>query len=125
MPQIRDGASDCLEKTTFLIIDPDGKRTSGVVRWPKTPTFDQISETVRPLLQANRDGAQLERVAVLHDGEPVDMFVDQASGLFPELPENEYATKIYHAASVARGRDLTNAPKIYGRAILFSRRVWF
>ena len=71
------------------------------------------------------EGTDIEHVSVLHDRQRLDMFVDE-TGALKKLPVNAAATKIYHAATLARmdNVDTKKLPKIYGTAVLFHRRVW-
>ncbi len=86
------------------------------------PSIENIRTIVEPWL----DGGRMERVAVLHDGRKTDMFVDEI-GQSKRLPINPEATKIYHAASLARDPDADSSTwaVIYGPAILFEYPVWF
>lgn len=80
--------------------------------------YHKIAALVEPLI-----GARLEHVSVLFEGRRADMFVGDESAL-DGSPVNEAATRIYHAASLARGQDMTGAPPIYGVAVVCSEIVW-
>jgi hypothetical protein len=68
-------------------------------------------------------GQGLEHVSVLFEDRRGDMFVGENSAATEAY--NEEATKIYHAASIARGEDVSDAPVVYGVAVVASRRIWF
>lgn len=115
-------ASKSVPLTVMTIMRPGKPGETQLVDLAPEPGYRALSAILRPLL----DGAELEHVTVLHDGEPADMFVDEC-GSIKRLPRNEAATAIY------RNNWLTQHPKaapeslpaIYGPAVLFSRRVWF
>lgn len=90
------------------------------------PTGKRLREIILPQLGPGRaiPGVEMERVAVLYEGKPCDMFVDE-NGHAKGLAYNALATAVYHNASKSRGEDMTNAPVIVGPAVLFNRRVWF
>lgn len=115
------------------------------VSLPPEPSLDQIKTYITPTVP------RFERVAVLFQGHPADMFVD-ANGHALDLPRNEAATMIYRTNGVVRRlieadpslRGLTieemcrralivtgeeiatsQAPSIVGPAVLFEKRVWF
>jgi hypothetical protein len=108
--------------TTYSVIRPGHASETHSIDWPKEPGFDRISALVRPLL----DGAELERVAVLHHQRRTDMFVDE-TGALRGLPRNDEATEIYRANWLQQHphTDPEALPAIYGTAILFDRPVWF
>lgn len=89
---------------------------------PERPAFDVLGKIVWPHL----DGGEMERVNVYWGGRYTDLFVD-AEGVEKGLPVNEKATEIYHNNLLTHApEDLDDdAPKVYGPAVLFSRRVWF
>jgi hypothetical protein len=104
------------------IMRPDTDAEVREIDLPADPGFYKLDALLLPLL----NGCDLEHVAVLHNGERADMFVDE-TGSLKGLPRNEAATAVY------RNNWLTQHPKkspealpaIYGPAILFSKRVWF
>ena len=118
-------------KTSYRILFPDGKETSGEVNWPEEPGYDRIAALVRPLLGPGR---HLEHLYVFRPDTVVpekiqeedirDMFVDDC-GLMDELPVNEAATRIYWAHFLRGGAYVIRLNKIHGLAVLFDRRVWF
>lgn len=81
---------------------------------------------LRPLLRELLGGGAPEHVAVLHDGQRADMFVDEDS-VAKGLARNGAASAVYRCNTLTRepGTDPENLPAIYGAAILCSRRVWF
>ena len=108
-------------KTTYTIYRVGEKPETCEVDWPEEPGYHRIDKLVRPLL----DGANLEHVTVLHNGERADLFVDDV-GLIKGLFRNPEASEIYQAAAIARrpDADRSTLPSIYGTAILFARIVW-
>jgi hypothetical protein len=119
--------------TRYAILRTDGSRQEVEVDWPPRPSLMDIREVVLPiLLEARGVGAPsawLEHVAVLHGGQRASMFVDE-TGAVGGQPVNLAATRVYHAASIARGEPhadgiIADAPLIHGVAILFNRNVWF
>lgn len=108
--------------TKFTIYRPGAEPEEREVDLAEIPGYRDLRVLIKPLL----DGAGLEHVAVLHDGERRDMFVDEF-GAIRRLPRNEAATAIYRNATLTRepGTDPETIPAIYGPAILFARRVWF
>lgn len=109
-------------ETAFEIIRADGTRETRTVEMSTEPLYEELAEVIRPLL----DHAFLEHVAVLHEGQERDMFVDEC-GALRGLERNEIATAIYRAAYLSENPE--DEPEtlaaIYGTAILFSRPVWF
>jgi hypothetical protein len=110
--------------TEYLIYRPGATEPEKCeVDWPEAPKYEPLKALIEPLI-----GGGLEHVAVLFQGKRADMFVHEygagAFGMKP-LPVNAAATAIYHAASKAVGHDVTRAPRIYGVAVVFRRRVWF
>ncbi len=117
-----------MKNYAYTIIKPSAASwadgTAGAVEWPKEPGYDAIKTLVQPLLQDGiKRHVNFEHVAVLFKRQRASMFVDDY-GAFMGLPVNRAATEIYHAASKARGADTSNAPMIYGTAILFHENVW-
>lgn len=100
----------------------DGPVQTGSIEWPHEPGFDAINKLVQPLI----GGGNIEHVAVLHDGQRRDMFVDD-EGHVKGLPRNDRATSIYRTNTMTRepGCDPEALPHIAGPAVLFTRRVWF
>jgi hypothetical protein len=110
--------------TTYHILAADGSRATHTVDWPHEPGYDRIKQLIEPLL----DGAHLEHVTVLHDGQRADMFVDKEGHCKdPPLSRNEAATAIYRAATLRRAPKTNpeSIPYVVGTAILFDRLVWF
>lgn len=109
-------------KTSYTVYRADGTSEELSCELPRAPIYEEIAGIVCPQL----DGATLEHVAVLHEGERRDMFVDD-HGSIKGLPRNEAATEIYRANSMARDPKLDpeTLPAIYGPAVLFGRRIWF
>ena len=100
---------------------------------PKDPNYGELNKAIGAFIGPNN----IEHVAVPYEGERADMFVDEFSAINPRKafddeilpdagpqPVNKAATQIYHAASFARGDDLSQAPLIYGNAVITTRRVW-
>ncbi len=100
----------------------DSAVKTGSVEWDAEPGFDAINKLVQPLI----GGGHIEHVAVLHDGQRRDMFVDE-EGRLKGMKRNERATAIYRTAWLSRnpGADAEQLPHIAGPAVLFTRRVWF
>ena len=111
-------------RTTYQIIPPTGDIENCEVEWPRDPGLATISEIVMPVLTRARMHCNFEHVAVLHDGKPCSMFVDD-EGLIRHQLINLRATEVYHAASKSRGMNTRFAGRIHGIAILFDRNVWF
>lgn len=94
---------------------------------PKEHHYKDLNRTIGALLGV---GNHIEHVSVLFRNREHDMFVDEFSALpvhhgrNARLPVNDAATLIYHEASRQRGDDLTDAPKIYGPALITLARVW-
>ncbi len=110
-------------KTEYTIFRPGSENgESGEVDWPAEPGYDLMKALIEPLL----DGAHLEHVTVLHEGERRDMFVDEM-GSVNGLPVNALATPIYRNNWLTRHPNVQpdSMPAIHGTAILFARRVWF
>jgi hypothetical protein len=110
--------------TTYHILATDGERTTRTVEWPRDPGYDRIKALIEPILGA---GNWLEHVAVLHEGQRRDMFVDE-NGHSKRLPRNEVATEIYRSNWLTQhpGVDPEELPHIVGPAVLFpDRLVWF
>ena len=109
-------------KTKFTIYRVGEEPEQREVDIPRDPGYVALAGIIEPLL----DGNYLERVAVLVDGKPTDMFVDEM-GHLKNLPTNEAATGIYRALTM-RLRPETNPETLHaiaGTAIVFHRRVWF
>lgn len=113
--------------TPYTVFQPDGSQTAHTVSsWPDKPGYKAICAVVLPILRRARPKADLERVQVLDDHEPRDMFVDDMGALVG-LPVNRKATAIYRANWMLHhpSDDPDALPSIYGPAVLFGRRVWF
>jgi hypothetical protein len=120
-------------ETKIEVIGVDGIARLITLDMPRQPGFGEISAIVNPYLQVpGKSAAYMERVTVWHNGEYLDMFVDDM-GAIKRLPVNEAATLIYHANMIAHAEhfehcltpDTSDWPKIHGVAVLFHRRVWF
>lgn len=81
---------------------------------------------LRAIVNPHLDGGRLERVAVLHEGKQMDMFVDEM-GQGKGLRRNDAATAIYRNNWLTQhpGTDPESLPDVVGPAVLFHRRVWF
>jgi hypothetical protein len=108
--------------TTYHILAIDGSRTTHIVEWPRDPGYRAIQTLIEPILA----GGNLEHVAVLHEGQRRDMFVDE-DGHSKRLPRNEAATRIYRTNWLTQhpGVDPEELPCIVGPAVLFDRIVWY
>lgn len=111
-----------IEKTEYLVMQPDGTESRHFARLPARPGFHILNKVILPHL----DHQFFEHVSVLHNGQRLDMFVDEMGAMKP-LPRNEVATTIYRTASRVRypSKPAEMFPAIYGPAVLFLRRVWF
>lgn len=109
-------------KTTYHVLRVGKQLETASADLPEQPGYDKLRKLITPLL----DGANLEHVAVLHDGKRTDMFVDD-TGALKGLPLNPEATAIYRNNTMSQHpeTDPESLPAIYGPAILFDRRVWF
>ena len=107
--------------TTFEIIDanPDIPIERKEVDFPNDPGYDQLSSIISPILE----GAFMEHVFVIHNGEYTDMFVDE-QGALKELPINKRASEIYNE-NMRIHTGYVGCGCIFGKAVLFDRRVWF
>lgn len=109
-------------QTTYMVMIPGQEPTTHEVDWPHAPSLPRIRSVVTPVL----NGGDLERVAVLYDGQRRDMFVDE-DGHAKGLPRNEAATKIYRAYWLSQhpNDEPESLPYVVGPAVLFtSRQVW-
>lgn len=108
--------------TDYLLINVDGTEERRSAELPADPGYRALADLVDPILGV----LAWEQVTVLFNGEPCDMFVDEV-GAITGLPRNERATAIYRANALAQhpGTDPESLPAIYGRVVLFTRRVWF
>lgn len=109
-------------QTQMTILRPGKAAERSTVELPQEPGYFELQRIVEPHL----DGYRLERVAVLFEGEPCDMFVGDESAVIP-LDRNEEATAIYRANWLSQhpGCDPETIAAVYGPAVLFHRRVWF
>lgn len=107
--------------TQFTILRADGTEEVRTERLNATPGYMALQVLLRPILGCE----YAERVRVLHDGQALDLFVDE-SGLDKRLPRNEKATAIYRHNVLTQepGTDPESLPYVVGDAVLFSRRVW-
>ena len=114
--------------TQYTAYKADGKVYDGTAEMSEQPTYDEINALVRPLigtLLTTHD--HIEHVAVRHEDERRDMFVDE-EGQKKNLPRNEAATTIYRHnwMTAYPDTDPESLPFIYGDAVLFPhRRIWF
>jgi hypothetical protein len=108
--------------TTYTLLLPSGEKVQQIIEWPAKPGFKMIEALVAPFL----DGAHLEHVSVLFQGERCSMFVDEA-GQRKGLERNEEATKVYRTFLLGRYPKMPpeNLSFIVGPAVLFHRNVWF
>ncbi len=109
-------------KTDYTIFRTDGTEERGEIDWPEDPGYDRLSVLCRPIIGAD----MLDRAAVLHDKQRMDLIVDE-SGHPKGLDRNEAATTVYRQYAVSKepGLDPESLPWIAGDAVLFYRRVWF
>lgn len=109
-------------QTYYRIIPPSGEAETREAFLAKEPGYAALKALLDPIF----GGAYFEHVNVLHDGQHLDMFVDE-DGHNKRLPRNETATAIYRAAWLDRhpGEDPESLSFIVGPAVLFLRRVWF
>lgn len=110
-----------MQPTQFTVIGTDGTEQTLAVPLPEYPTYLQLEAVIAPILGERN---YFERVAVLHDNQRTDMFVDE-NGAIKGLPSNERATAIYRHNALVRypHTDPESLPAIYGTAVLFSRPV--
>lgn len=110
----------------YTVLYADGSGLAGVFTpIADKPFYPQLKEFVLGILREKRKDAELEHVAVLHEGKRCSMFVDE-DGIAHGQPINQRATTVYWAASTARGEppDPVTASRIHGTAILFDRNMW-
>lgn len=112
-------------ETAYAIIVPGKPPVLMATMMTQRPSLDELRSVIRPALRLTDDD-HFERVAVLNQGVPTDMFVDEC-GAVKGLPRNDEATKIYHAFWLTKypDADVSKLPFIAGIAVLFNRRVWF
>ncbi|MBY0561513.1 hypothetical protein [Hyphomicrobium sp.] len=113
---------DELVATKLMLLRP-GRMPILYERTMRTaPSLKEIKAQIEPLLGLR----PLERVAVLYEGQQLDMFVDEMSAL-DELPRNDVATSIYRNNWLTQYSDTDPEmlPAIYGPAVLAMRRIWF
>lgn len=112
-----------MQTTDFTIIRANGDEETHSVELPARPDYFQLKAVIQPIMGERND---FERVAVLHNDQAIDMFVDE-NGQLKGLPRNERATAIYRANWLKQrpGTPAESLPCIVGTAVLFSRRVWF
>ncbi len=96
------------------IIMPELRR----IELPEKHAYSDLNKTIGELIGSR----YIEHVSVLFRNERHDMFVDETSAS-DDLPVNEAATAIYHAAR-QRGELGENPPKIHGVAVITTTRVW-
>jgi hypothetical protein len=111
-------------ETTYHIIRANGSPIEVVtINLPEDPGYVALRDIVRPVIGERRD---MERVAVLYEDRPTDMFVDDVGALC-QMPVNARASAIYRANWLKQhpGTDPDSLPAIHGDAVLFLRRVWF
>ncbi len=114
--------------TAYTIFRADQEPEQAEADLPAQPGYAALAALIEPIL----DGAPLEHVAVLYEGERRDMFVDELGAVAlttrGPLPRNEAATTIYRNRWLSQhpGADPESIPAIYGTAVLFTgRQVWF
>lgn len=109
-------------RTVFTIYRVGAEPEQAEADLPEQPGYRVLRDLLSPLL----NGARSEHVAVLHEGERADMFVDEF-GALNGLPRNEAATTIYRNnwLTMHPATPPEELPAIYGPAVLFARRVWF
>lgn len=107
--------------TQFTILRADGTEEVRSQRMHDMPGYMVLQLLVTPILGCE----YAERVRVLHDGQALDLFVDEG-GLDKRLPRNEKATAIYRNNVMTQepGTDPESLACIVGDAVLFSRPVW-
>ena len=112
--------------TLYKVIPPTGAILAKTTLLPRDPGYSRLKGIVEPILQEARSHAEMEHVAVLYQGKPASMFVDEVGALIP-LEFNRRATEIYHAAWLSRypTADPDTLDRIYGTVVLFTRNVWF
>lgn len=106
--------------TQFTILRADGSEEVRTARMNATPGYMVLQMLLKPILGCE----YAERVRVLHDGQCLDLYVDEA-GVDKNLPRNEKATAIYRNNMLTQepGADPESLAYIFGDAVLFSRRV--
>lgn len=107
--------------TAYTVFHADGSVERLSADLPRRPGYKRLD----PIIMAHI-AAPFERVAVWHEDQALDMFVDE-TGQLKRLPHNAAATAIYRANTL-RQRPETNPeslPTIVGVAVLFHRPVWF
>jgi hypothetical protein len=112
-----------MQTTEYTIIRANGDEEVHTIELPEVPDYFQLKAIVQPIIGEHND---FERVAVLYQEQPTDMFVDEL-GVLKNLPRNERATAIYRNNWLKQkpGTHPETLPWIVGPAVLFSRRVWF
>lgn len=107
--------------TAFTILRANGDEEVRSARMHSTPGYMFLQVLLKPILGC----VYSERVMVLHDGQRLDLFVDEG-GHEKRLPRNEKATAIYrnNVLSHEPGTDPESLPHIAGDAVLFNRPVW-
>lgn len=109
-----------MTKFSYTVYQPSGEMQRGLVEWPEEPGYTKIAALIEPIV-----GGPIEHVTVLHNSKRADMFVDEMGHMRTGGPKplNEAATRIYYAASRARG-DEPGDHYIAGPAVLFDEEVW-
>jgi hypothetical protein len=112
-----------MQTTDYTIIRANGDEETHTVQLPAEPDYFQLKAIVQPIIGERND---FEHVAVLHNNQRTDMFVDEM-GQLKGLPRNDRATAIYRHNWLTQhpGTDPNTLPWIVGTAVLFARRVWF
>jgi hypothetical protein len=117
----RDHIAHCRRRFEYQVIPADQSKPirNGVAMLPDGLDFDDIEKIVKPHLA----GANLFRIAILHEGEECDMFVDEMADM-KNLPRNKRATAIYRAALTEANpkapRSTIAKKSIRGPAVLFT-----
>lgn len=111
-----------LLETKATIFRPGTAPEAVIFQLAAEPSYRNLDRVLRPILNGD-----LERVRVWHDGQYLDMFVDDLSVL-KGLERNTAATQIYRANTLGHVRPAPapeSLPAVCGPAVLFHRRVWF
>lgn len=108
--------------TGYTLHRPGQPVSEASAELPRKPCLDALRDLLTPLLGT----ADFERVAVLRNGGPANMFVN-GNGIMKRLDHNGTATALYRAAWLRRYPDTNpdTLSSIYGPAVVFDRPVWF
>lgn len=110
-----------MTNTPYTIIRADGAQEVREAVLGEHSNYEALQALLCPLLDCD----YAEHVRVLHNGEYLDLFVDE-DGLHKDLPRNELATTIYRNNVMTHEPDTDpeSLPFIAGDAVLFDRKVW-